>query len=660
MESRAREHETDNGARTREADVATRNLEADVAAKALEAYASLASRWQTARATEWTVLAALVAHEPGEDLRVVSMATGSKCLGPRKMSPQGLVLDDCHAEVLARRGLCWLILQEVQARRKGGSSAVKEEDALLVAIGGGESDQRWRFRPDVALYLFVSELPCGDCSVLADKFSGAKLVADRDLRESEQAVGQLRAKSSRSNLHPEDRSLSMSCSDKIARWRALVGGRGFLWQICNESHETDHYYAVALPTLTDLRKPYAEQEQAGEQNPNPEPQTFPACFEPSYFAARKMDAVLQHQQQQQHGMTSWGQEHTLGLEEDEEEIDLNGMFAVDDDLDSTPALLFEAQMQQDAFDSMIMPSLQEDEHMHMNHHHHIEDGSDHWHSEDDADQAVPGGSVATAPSTPLSDGSSSSDYFTAHNAAEHVESYKKIAADLAPAPTQIHHREVHAHCLHPRAHPSTADVAHDANAERRSSRDGRKRKVVKPYGKVLSTIKSNRAKQAEVKECASIPKKEHRVKGVVYVIAGEAKRWDGRQWRRLCIVHDCHSAARGSGDLCIAHSKGEMQKVMIDNEVVEVVALGEEAAAQATAIAPVPSVIAAMRSAQPVNASTSMHSRKRKADHSLVSSSSSQQKSMRVSDSHQTYQQRSLRYDPSYTSVSQHAYQRVL
>jgi len=127
--------------------------------------------------------------------------------------------------------------------------------------------------------------------------------------------------------------------------------------------------------------------------------------------------------------------------------------------------------------------------------------------------------------------------------------------------------------------------------------DKRKRKQVKQYGKVFSTIKSNRAKQAEqVFVCTSVPRREERVKGAVYCINGDNRRWDGRQWRRLCVVEDCHSAARGSGDLCVAHSKGELKKVVLGNEVVEVVQFTEEAIAEATAVTErkVPELLAAL------------------------------------------------------------------
>jgi len=55
---------------------------------------------------EWTILAAILVHNKNkDDLQIVSLATGSKCLGQNLLSPNGDLVNDSHAEVLARRGL---------------------------------------------------------------------------------------------------------------------------------------------------------------------------------------------------------------------------------------------------------------------------------------------------------------------------------------------------------------------------------------------------------------------------------------------------------------------------------------------------------------------------------------------------------------------------
>jgi tRNA-specific adenosine deaminase 1 len=60
-------------------------------------------------AHEYTVLAALVLCRQVGDPVLVSLATGTKCLPARLRSKTGHLLNDSHAEVLARRcALHWM------------------------------------------------------------------------------------------------------------------------------------------------------------------------------------------------------------------------------------------------------------------------------------------------------------------------------------------------------------------------------------------------------------------------------------------------------------------------------------------------------------------------------------------------------------------------
>lgn len=59
---------------------------------------------------EWTSLAAIVKTDDsitdGCNIQVVSLATGSKCIGKSKLSSTGDIINDSHAEVRILRSMC--------------------------------------------------------------------------------------------------------------------------------------------------------------------------------------------------------------------------------------------------------------------------------------------------------------------------------------------------------------------------------------------------------------------------------------------------------------------------------------------------------------------------------------------------------------------------
>ncbi|KAF7725107.1 hypothetical protein EC973_000433 [Apophysomyces ossiformis] len=217
-----------------------------IASASLEQYYKLSKQGKPlvhAAKAEWTVLACILkVHMRSEDdysIQVISLGTGLKCLPYSKLCRTGELVNDSHAEVIARRGFIKYALEQAQKASHGDPT-----DFRMVA-------GRLKLRPDDTFHMYIS----GDASMSAlaasqsseslESFqSGArKRKVDFD-QENEvltkhfymnkkrktnevtfkrgrygfNDLGILRTKPGRLDSEP---SLCMSCSDKLARWNVL-------------------------------------------------------------------------------------------------------------------------------------------------------------------------------------------------------------------------------------------------------------------------------------------------------------------------------------------------------------------------------------------------------------------------------------------------------
>lgn len=111
---------------------------------------------------EWTVVAAVVQRTAKKvhsnvSLKVVSMGTGSKCVGQNKLSHNGDLLNDSHAEIVARRGFLRYLYYQMEIATSG-----KESDVFVVDL----KTRKFLQREEVSFIFFSSHTPCGDASII--------------------------------------------------------------------------------------------------------------------------------------------------------------------------------------------------------------------------------------------------------------------------------------------------------------------------------------------------------------------------------------------------------------------------------------------------------------------------------------------------------------
>jgi len=180
------------------------------------------------------VMAGVVLDQSGVST-VICVSSGTKCVNGEQLCLGGSSMNDCHAEVVARRCLLAWLYAQLELAILGRPSVLQKEREGGFCLQQG-----------VSLHLFISTAPCGDARIFSlheQPASGSNCLTGYAGRPGEGNRGKLRSKieSGMGTVPlPEERRLqtwdgvlsgerllTMACSDKILMWN-VVGVQGSL------------------------------------------------------------------------------------------------------------------------------------------------------------------------------------------------------------------------------------------------------------------------------------------------------------------------------------------------------------------------------------------------------------------------------------------------
>ncbi|XP_068625912.1 double-stranded RNA-specific editase Adar [Battus philenor] len=169
--------------------------------------------------------------------RVIAVTTGTKCVSGEHLSVRGMAVNDCHAEVAARRCLQRHLYAQLlmYASSSDPRRCIPQSDVAPLPGGG------YQLKRDRQVHMYVSTAPCGDGRIFSPHEHSE---SEPDKHPNRLARGQLRTKiesgegtipvkncsefvQTWDGVLQGERLLTMSCSDKVARW-CVVGLQGSL------------------------------------------------------------------------------------------------------------------------------------------------------------------------------------------------------------------------------------------------------------------------------------------------------------------------------------------------------------------------------------------------------------------------------------------------
>ncbi|KAF2987355.1 hypothetical protein EK904_002393 [Melospiza melodia maxima] len=154
-----------------------------------------------------------------KDALVISVSTGTKCINGEYMSDRGLALNDCHAEIIARR--CLLKFLYTQLELYLSNKEDQQKSIFIRSEQGG-----FKLKENVQFHLYISTSPCGDARIFSPHEAAQEDQGDR--HPNRKARGQLRTK-----IESGEGTIPVRSTTTIQTWDGVLQGERLLtmWNV---------------------------------------------------------------------------------------------------------------------------------------------------------------------------------------------------------------------------------------------------------------------------------------------------------------------------------------------------------------------------------------------------------------------------------------------
>ncbi|NXX47146.1 RED2 editase, partial [Tricholaema leucomelas] len=168
----------------------------------------------------------------GLDIRqaqVIVLSSGTKCINGEYINDKGLAVNDCHAEILARRAFVHFLYSQLELHLSKRREDWERSIFVRLKEGG------YRLRENILFHLYVSTSPCGDARLHSPYEITAGLNSSKHIVRKYRGHLRTKIESGEGTIPVRchnaaqtwdgvllgEQLITMSCTDKIARWNIL-------------------------------------------------------------------------------------------------------------------------------------------------------------------------------------------------------------------------------------------------------------------------------------------------------------------------------------------------------------------------------------------------------------------------------------------------------